>query len=1443
MNNIPFILGVDIGSVAISLVEMSEKGEILNTHYSFHNGDILNTLRSMLTGVHCGLIKGIACTSASAYLLKNARCYDSRMACIAAAKKNHPDVGSILAVGGEKFNLITFDHEGNYQNLKTNTSCAAGTGSFLDQQARRLSLTSSAELSEMALQNKGTPPEIASRCSVFARTDIVHAQQIGYSLEEICDGVCKGLANNIADILLSEEDVPGPIIFSGGVSRNRAVVNHLEKRIGNTLIVDELSHVYEALGACLLYLYDDEKKGKTDQTRSESFFSNGSINGLDDLIVKPEEKKDFFFEPLALKLSRYPDFESEESYNHQSSHTLHVSPANPVETDIYVPLIKEERDSYPVYLGFDIGSTSTKAVLMDSNRTVLAGFYTRTAGRPIKAVQAILEAIEDITLRKGITFSFKGVGTTGSGRKFAGEIIGADLILDEITAHAKAAVELNPETDTIIEIGGQDAKFTTMRNGLVTFSQLNTVCAAGTGTFIEEQAEKLGVPLKEVSTRAQGVQSPLVSDRCTVFMGRDINRLLNKNYSVNEMLAASLFAVRENYLLKVATEGNIGESVCFQGATAKNKALVAAFEQKLQKPIYVSKYCHLTGALGVALILADENHPDSNFRGVEIHKEDIPVRTENCELCRNHCRIRIATVKNEEVAYGFLCGRDYNTQQYIDKNRSGFDLMKERDHAFRINPSSSSLLEKKADAKKTFTIGLPAALHLFDDLPFWKYFFKELLIPVVTSEGFSGSVKLGKKLAGAEFCSPINALHGHARYLSDKADCLFLPIYLEDFMKGNNPGKTNKKRKRSFCYYTQFSSSVIAALEQNEIGSKSMLPLVGYVGYRRNTLFIKRELFKSLKKVVPRKLSFFEISRAYDKAVTFFQERKKKLVDVYRSSEKESVNRDIRVVFVGRPYTVLSPFMNKGIPDIFASLGIRTYFQDMLPYSEYEDMETAIGPLLDACHWKYAANILEAAVFTANTEGLYPVFVTSFKCSPDSFTIEYFKRILDSKEKPYLILQLDEHDSNVGYETRIEAGIRSFRNHAAKYDGGSGVPHQDYLPFNPRLEKDLSGKTLLLPNWDSITGPLLVANLQREGIDARLLEEDETVVRKSMRTNTGQCIPLNAITLECIEYITRHNLNPGQTVLWMGKSKWACNLGMFPFYIKSLLEAHGNGMEKVGVYAGEISHFEISPVVTIHAYFAYLFGGLIRKLGCQIRPYEIETGKTDRAIGKAIEIFKTSFLDRQKQSYLEAVKDALALFEKIEHVKTPRPKVAIFGDLYMRDNDVMNQDLIHAIEDAGGEVITTPYNDYVKIISNAFFKRCIKKRRYFELIKFKSILSAIEFLEKKYFTYFEKYIGKPMTSGNPEFAETLSTFNLRIEHSGESWENILKIFHILKAHPDVSLFVQTNPAFCCPSLITEAMSRNIERLTGVPIVTLTYDGTGTPVNDRIIPYLKYPRKN
>ena len=296
--------------------------------------------------------------------------------------------------------------------------------------------------------------------------------------------------------------------------------------------------------------------------------------------------------------------------------------------------------------------------------------------------------------QKNIYINIINAGTTGAGRKFTGIVVGADLIIDEITAHARAAYELNPEVDTIIEIGGQDSKFTTLRDGSVNFCVMNNVCAAGTGSFIEEQAEKLGCCLSDYSNLTEYARAPIASDRCTVFMERDLNHFLAEGFSVKEALAAALHSVRENYLAKVASENLIGKHIVFQGATAKNKALIAAFEQKLGKSIHVSRFCHLTGALGTAYMLAESELGKTRFRGLDIYREKIPVKTEICEICSNHCKITTAKVKGETAAYGFLCGRDYDSKSYVKKTTASFDLLKERKKvfSFKQNLNTTTIL-------------------------------------------------------------------------------------------------------------------------------------------------------------------------------------------------------------------------------------------------------------------------------------------------------------------------------------------------------------------------------------------------------------------------------------------------------------------------------------------------------------------------------------------------------------------------------------------------------------------------------------------------------------------------------------------------------------------------------------------------------------------------------
>jgi predicted CoA-substrate-specific enzyme activase len=1393
------IIGIDIGSAAISLAEIDPDGNLIKWVYDFHHGHADNQLKGMLGRFDLSRVSDIAATASCPISIRGVHRWDNNVAAIAAAKHFYPRARSILIIGAEKFGLIQMDREGDYRTFRANTGCAAGTGSFLDQQALRLKLENTAALSALAQANTGAVPKIASRCAVFAKTDLAHAQQEGYLLEEICDGLCHGLAKNVVDVLFSGQTPLGPVLLTGGVARNPAVVGHLRDLIDLELIVAELP--CEAAGAALCLSARQDRVNRTQPFSPEA------------LVIPQSFEKQLCHDPIELKCSDYPDFTRHHVYTDTDRDA-----ANPVEVDLYQDLAPLAGPGF--YLGLDIGSTSTKAVLMTPDRRVAAGFYTRTAGRPVNATQNLMAAIDGLLRRQKAGGDIIGVATTGSGRKFAGSIVGADLVLDEITAHAKAAVALNPAVDTIIEIGGQDSKFTTLQSGRVTFSAMNAVCAAGTGSFIEEQAQKLGCPLDRISALTEHRQSPQASDRCTVFMERDINHYLSTGYSVNEAMAAVLHSVVENYLNKVALESNIGATITFQGAPAKIKSLVAAMEQRLQKPIHVSRYCHLTGAMGSALALAEQGVAQTRFKGLGLYRHPIPIRSEICGLCTNHCKITVARVEGEETAYGFLCGRDYQTRRRVDDNRSGFDLLAERRKAFRV--------PRRAFPPKGPVIGLPAGLHLMEDLALWQHFFAGLGIRTVTSTACHDPVKTGKPLAGAEFCAPMTALFGHVDHLLSQCDYLFMPFYLEQRIP-------HQSVKRQYCYDTQFAPALVSNLGAGRTADKILTPLVHYL---YNPFFTKVQLQRMLNLQAHQHFGFLDISAAYDAALKFKQTALDRLKSTYQ--RHLAASNALHVVILGRPYTVLAPSMNKGILDIFAKLGIKTFYQDMLTYAPEDAV--AIAPLLKEIHWHYAARILEAAEIVARTDSAYPVLVTAFKCTPDSFIIDYFKTVMAAHDKPYLILQLDEHDSSVGYETRIEAAIGAFRSHYRLHVQKNVTGYPPSLV--PRRAAKVKEKTLLFPNWDSTCQRLVVANLQKEGIDARLVRGSETLMRKSMRFNSGQCTPLTIIAQDFIDYIETQDLDPGRTLLWIAASKIACNIGLYGHQIQKILDDYGNGMQNAGVYTGNLSLADISMKLPVNTYFGFMFGGLLKKMGCRIRPYEKVAGTTDRILGKSLTLLEGAF--RFGRSKEEALAQVIAWFESIEvcpeNHACPRPKVAVFGDLFVRDNELINQDLIHFIETHGGEVVTTPYSAYVKMIARPYLRKWFVEGSYVEALSTKALIATVTRLEKTYYKYFQRILKEPEPVYDESSQQIFDKYNIRIENTGESMENILKIYYLKKYRPDIALFVQTSPAFCCPSMITEAMANRIEKVTRTPILAITYDGTGGNKNEVIIPYLAFPRR-
>ena len=1497
-------LGIDIGSVSLSLVLMNPERQIVFSDSVAHQGNIWKTLEQQLAKIDFSQVRNVAFNHKSADFFKQGMPVNDQVALIEGVKYQVSNVGSVFSIGGETFGLILFDESGHYQKYISNSSCAAGTGAFLDQQAGRLGLSSSAELSRLAESFQDDPPKIATRCAVFAKTDLIHCQQQGYSIAAISAGLCRGLAHNITDTLVKGVKLREPVVVVGGVSKNHKVMHYLSKIIKSKVIIPEHAELTGAIGCAISAM-------KNEQELASSVSISKTIFNLKTLLRSRTRDKEYFFPPLEATQSFFPDFDDHIKY---LSHN--------VEVDLYS--LADEQGQIPVFLGIDIGSTSTKAIVMDARRddqNILLGLYTRTMGQPIKATQALLRVLHEIEQKHQLQFEFRGVGTTGSGRKFIQKVIDADMAIDEITAHARAAYALNPKVDTIIEIGGQDAKFTVLKDGQVTFSVMNYVCAAGTGSFIEEQAKRLNVPLDKYADQAVGTPSPLTSDRCTVFMERDLNHFMSQGYSRQELLAAVLHSVRDNYLSKVAHLNKIGNVICFQGATAKNAALVLAFEQKLQKPIFVSRYCHLTGALGVCLLLKEElankidqaagvtpattadttriNQPAtpayqiSRFRGIQFYKESPVVKDEICDGCKNHCKLKRIQIADEDIVWGYLCGREESDNGRKPQKKSGFNLLGNRRRIFRsvkiaqeesldyiekikrtvfdtiknfnldesleklkhIDPKitleklknldlnlplenlkqqlSLNLLNlrhwiftfnqdeyQESAGKNRVTIGIPAALYMLEYMPFFELFFNKLGYTVITSHPEPDFIEKGKEISGAEFCAPISYWHGHVQFLSDKSDYIFLPHAI---------GGGDRDNQKLYCYYSNYAVALVQNSEELMLVGKCLSPILDF---SKPMIENVRQVYESLPDELKLIQTPNDIQKAYAEAWTWFLEQKQQLVQIFQ--HQKGLFDDVSVVLLGRPYLILDPGMNKDIPQKFNDLGISTFFQDMLPLHDVE-LDPMVREFVEWNHWQFGEQILRAASYICQNHGLYPVILTAFKCSPDSFVLNYFKEIMDAHQKPYLILQIDEHGSDVGYETRIEAAIRSFRNHyRQKHEPVAVRPQPGVLRSH-----DKQG-TILIPNYDPLSCSLISAAFENAGYQALVIEETETSIQSSLRLNDGQCLPISAIVSSAIETIQKYDLRPEDSTIFLNTvTRLACNFPQYPIMAKKLLEQRGDGFENVQIFATEFEMQSLPIELIYNVYCAYLLGGFLRKMACKVRPYELIAGQTDRVIKKSLHKLYRSISrgEAKEEAFREIVTELAAIPVSDSYGK--RPKVSIIGDLYVRDNDVFNQQLITEMENYGAEVATTPFSYVIRMLAVKHNYLLREHKNYLKLLTDKIFVDMLEKFERRFFEIANEILQEEFPVFDDSIFDNLRHYNLSLQHGGETAQNVMKIFSLINHYPDLKLLIHVNPIFCCPGLVSESIFKKVEKDIGIPIVSIIYDGTATKRNEVLAPYLHF----
>jgi len=922
----------------------------------------------------------------------------------------YPGTRTVFEMGGETSKYLRLDSAATGKHLgivdyQTSGECAAGTGSFIDQQATRL-LYSIEEVGP-ATCGASCAARIAGRCSVFAKTDMIHAQQKGYTTEQILRGLCDAVARNYKSSLVKGRAVAPPVAFIGGVAMNQGVCNALREAFKlkeADLVIPEHYAWLGAMGAAMLEAEEFRKRSfrgihqlRQHEAARKNFACTDPLSMRNVLLLRDHKKK---VSGVGFQVSE----KQGSGVRDQGAGKDTVINADTVLDARHLatgPLTES-------YLGIDIGSVSTNLVVIDAEGNLLKEIYLRTQGRPIEVVD---KGLKEIEAELGTVLDIHGVGTTGSGRELIGELVGADTVNDEITAHKTGSMHVCRQmgmdpVDTIFEIGGQDSKFIRIDKGVVVDFTMNEACAAGTGSFLEEQAEKLGISIKEefAQLALESASPARLGERCTVFMERDVTGLMHKGAEVGDLAAGLAYSVALNYLNRVVRGRKIGKVIFFQGGTAYNDAVAAAFSQILDKQIIVPPHNGVIGAIGMALIARDrmkQSGQPSRFRGYDLSQVDFTTREFVCQACSNFCDMKEFTIEGQRTYWGDKCSDKFRKRARTDRQPVIEDLIEWREKLL-----DEVLLPRRGGSR---SVGIPRTMFYYDRFPFWCAYFQELGFDVIVSSPTDRKISMvGEELTIAQPCFPVKVAHGHVQDLLDKcADYILVPNAI-------NAEAPEGRVDSFFCPWNQTLPFVIRAAPALEHAqSKYLSPTVHF---RFGPRHVEKQLAEFARTLGIKARQNADAVRAAYAAQEYFSESLLK-AGAEALSQLEQAGEPA-LVLVGRPYNIFDRSVNCDIPRKLRVLyGVNVLPMEVLPLDD-EDISD-VNPNM---YWSSGRRILAAARFTRRHPNLHLVYISNFKCGPDS----YIKSFIDEAAgKPSLILQFDGHGNDAGFITRCEAYLDS----------------------------------------------------------------------------------------------------------------------------------------------------------------------------------------------------------------------------------------------------------------------------------------------------------------------------------------------------------------------------------------------------------------------------------
>ncbi|MFZ5981931.1 MAG: acyl-CoA dehydratase activase [Candidatus Zixiibacteriota bacterium] len=1360
-------LGIDIGSVALKLALFEDERILRTTYRRFGEEGPFESLYGILTSEYGQLIDqklflgltGIG--SKTALSIFGGQAFGEIAAISAGNYFAVPEARTVIEMGGEDSKFLQLDAVNRTcLDFAMNAQCAAGTGSFLDQQANRLKISIEDEFGRLALLSKN-PPRIAGRCSVFAKSDMIHLQQIATPDYDIVAGLCFAVARNFKSAIARGKKFIRPIAFEGGVAANPGMVRAFTEILGlaeGELLVPEYYNVIGALGAALLAA---ENKALVEKFQPEKIRA----------YLKYREVDHSGREALAFN---FPD-------NKYYDITLAERP--------------KVIDGLEVFLGIDVGSLSTNLVLIDADRRVIARRYLMTEGRPIEAVRRGLAEIGEEVGGKVIV---KAVGTTGSGRYLTGDYVGADIVRNEITAQATAAINIDPKVDTVFEIGGQDSKYISICDRAVVDFEMNKVCAAGTGSFLQEQAEKLKINIEsEFGEMALSAACPVgCGERCTVFMEADLVGHMRKGARIEDIIAGLAYSIASNYLTKVVEDRRIGEHIFFQGGVAWNKGVVAAFEKLTGKKITVPPHHDVTGAIGAAILAMekiDEPGFVTSFKGFDLYKKKYEITTFTCEECSNHCEIHKVTLENEEpLYYGSRCER-------FEVEKKNEQQLYPDYFAIRRKHLTRKYLSFREPKKYRARVGLPRVLHFFEYYPFWRAFFEALDYKVVNSHPSNQNiVEDSLELFSAETCFPIKLVYGHVADLIKKdVDIIFLPSIIkaaEEKEKAEDGGY--------ICPYVQTVGAAIKArFNFDKENIKFICSTISF-SYDIDNLKLKfkpmaRELGLSERELVTGLKAGLKAYRAYGQNI---RKEGEKILTELDENEKA-------MVIVSRPYNGNDARLSLEIPEKVRNLGYRVIPLDMLPIEDI-DFDNA------DMYWLYGRRILSTAEYVRKHPNLFAIYITSFGCGPDSFITHFFRKLMSGK--PYLQLEVDEHSADAGLITRCEAFIDSLRFY--RYSppvSDFNFKSDHFKPFE---------KIIYIPNMCDHAYPIRAA-MERCGLNVKILEEpDELTLEYGKKFTTGkECFPCIVTTGDMIKKIKSPDFDHERSVFFMPGAGGPCRFGQYRQFHRMVLDDLGyshipiysphsdNGYAEFGLNGTNFRKTAWKGLVFVD--------GLMKMLH-QTRPYEKNKGETEKLYYRYLNLLDRAIL---KDESLEALAvEAGRDFSRIERDDQPRPLVGVVGEIYLRNNRFSNNYLIEKLEQLGLEVWLATFTEWPLYTSVTFRTDSIVERDLKGFLKSSGQILTQRFYEHHLLKRFSKYF--PLRHDYPVeknlgFAQNYIT----LDYKGEAVLTIGKAMEM--AYEGAAGVVNAMPFNCMPGTVVSSLSRKVaEDLGGIPWLNISYEG-------------------